>query len=275
MNNDIMRTVCLLSTSRSKWNVRDCFRLATSWFSENGQTPSLLSVHEQSKLGKLGKYPRQASRLAKLSEAASRGFTLIATEPEGDQKPNTQFRLYVAVMDNPRFFILSASPTYKMDIAALVAHAHSAFPVTYGYAFEAARCEGPVFTSIGLGYDTIEGSPDLYPIDLAGHWGHIVRLHWKSPQIETVLRSVYPLQVITPTHLRLPIAGMTLGAWIRADASRGKLEDIAPGLFLWRIALESQVRMVRAALYEAGLLWAWWPKDAEEPDIERALPKAK
>lgn len=72
----------------------------------------------------------------------------------------------------------------------------------------------------------------------------------------TMLRMVYPFNIININHLQIKLQGKTLQEWIGNNAHHGKLSPLSDQLFLWEVPIE-QLDSVNKLCGEAGLLVAW------------------
>jgi hypothetical protein len=66
-------------------------------------------------------------------------------------------------------------------------------------------------------------------------------------------RDVYPLNVLTRPHLNRTVGGQPLEKWIAADAQRGRLWQVADGVWVWTVPSVS-LHFVQAQLADEGLL---------------------
>lgn len=189
--------------------------------------------------------------------------------------PKTDFDVSIALDNELGLFVLSVCERLARNLDGLLqefAPFSSVFETQYGYAFEAARIEGPMYFALGMDF----GEPSV-PTDEDEHENHVI-LHWSAlaldqpdrPERWHALRSIYPLQLITEHHLALRVGRAKLGNWIKQDPQRGTLSPFQPGLWSWAVP-EASIEAVRQTLYEADLLWAWWPFGADEPDEDRSL----
>lgn len=147
----------------------------------------------------------------------------------------------------------------------------------YGYVFWLPRGYGPVqtFRSVRqkLGLDAIpddfgndDDSSYLAWWDQASGWNEKL----------TLLRDVYPINLLTRRYLDKPVQGTTLEQWIRKDPRRGTLEKLNEAITVWRPPPEN-VGAIREALFRAGVLfyhrffqpWSPWYRDFEKPFVPK------
>jgi hypothetical protein len=68
-----------------------------------------------------------------------------------------------------------------------------------------------------------------------------------------LLRDVYPFNILVDTHLKEPVNGKTLWAWIDSDPRHGTLDKITDHHWLWSIDPQ-HIPVAQEVLQEAGLL---------------------
>jgi hypothetical protein len=126
----------------------------------------------------------------------------------------------------------------------------------YGYLYWLPRGYGPVqtFRSVRqkLGWDTI---PDNFGDDDEDDSSYLAWWDQDSEWNEkhTLLRDVYPVNLLTRRYLDKPVHGTTLRKWIKEDAGRGTLENLNEAVTVWRPP-EQNIGIIREALFRAGVL---------------------
>ena len=83
------------------------------------------------------------------------------------------------------------------------------------------------------------------------------------------LRMVYPLNVLNGEHLEIRVNDLSLKEWIGSDSSRGSLESISNGMWIWSVDATA-LPEVNNACGEAGILLAWQKASTNKP--VRKLP---
>ncbi|AFK72472.1 hypothetical protein D3C76_746860 [compost metagenome] len=73
---------------------------------------------------------------------------------------------------------------------------------------------------------------------------------------ESLLRMVYPVNIISNKHLEVDVGGMLLKDWIGDGAGRGSLEALTSSTWLWYVQVD-QLEDVNKSLGEAGILISW------------------
>ncbi|RKO74912.1 hypothetical protein C5E04_21755 [Pectobacterium parmentieri] len=73
---------------------------------------------------------------------------------------------------------------------------------------------------------------------------------------ETMLRMVYPINVVNESHLAIDVNGFSLREWILSGEERGWLEKLNNEMWLWEVP-EKNLDEVNALLGEVGVLISW------------------
>ncbi|WP_054179702.1 hypothetical protein [Trabulsiella odontotermitis] len=87
---------------------------------------------------------------------------------------------------------------------------------------------------------------------------------------KTMLRMVYPGNIINNYHLSITLKGITLKEWILSDVRHGSLEKLNDEMWLWSVE-ENELDSINKCLGEAGILISWKPQIIKERT--RILPK--
>ncbi|WP_431225802.1 hypothetical protein ACQ86O_21875 [Serratia sp. L9] len=74
----------------------------------------------------------------------------------------------------------------------------------------------------------------------------------------TMLRMVYPVNVINRHHLDIVIENVSLKEWISSNEKHGSLEGLNNNLWLWTVE-DTELDEVNRYLGEAGVLISWKP----------------
>ncbi|WP_058910604.1 hypothetical protein [Entomohabitans teleogrylli] len=85
----------------------------------------------------------------------------------------------------------------------------------------------------------------------------------------TMLRMVYPVNVINRHHLDIVISNINLKEWISSDEKHGVLEELSSGLWLWTVDA-AELDEVNKYLGNAGVLISWKPLTIKK--TQRKLP---
>jgi len=126
----------------------------------------------------------------------------------------------------------------------------------YGCGFFMHRNRGPIHYVLGMGYEAVQYPNDRTYDESANisSWSYARDLRLARPW----LRDVYPFNFLGPKLAAMPVEGMPLVEWLRADPSRGIVEPFPcerePNVVLWKPPIE-QVPALRERLYKAGLVW--------------------
>ena len=74
-------------------------------------------------------------------------------------------------------------------------------------------------------------------------------------QLAGMMRDVYHFNVLTAPHLRQPVSGQPLAAWVASGPDRGTLQEVADQVWVWAVP-EKDLSHLRESLAAAGLLIA-------------------
>jgi hypothetical protein len=95
-----------------------------------------------------------------------------------------------------------------------------------------------------------------------------MRLKQNRPFTRGLLRFVYPLNYLSRRQIDHPVGDKSLKEWIESAADRGNLTWLCDELFVWQVP-EEQIRAIRVALGESGLLVAYKAPSMKQPDKKR------
>lgn len=141
-------------------------------------------------------------------------------------------------------------------IAAEFAH----FP--YGIAYTA--------DNVVDAFDYVTGNNlvKLFPYEAPDAWSEEVLPMYGGAQRykDSMLRLVYPYNVINKNHLALEIELVRLGDWIRADSDRGHLIELTNDLWLWEVEPE-KLEEINNALGAENLLLCWRPEKKKKKNF--------
>lgn len=139
-----------------------------------------------------------------------------------------------------------------------------ALPCSYAIVYETERVSNAMWYARGENFVTLyaDENPVAFSRETPG-------LYEGQRRYETAtLRMVYPRNFLNEHHLVIPVDGMPLAAWIRADPERGQLDQATETLWCWAVPVEG-LAAVNAACGKAGALLAWSPP---KPMQKRKLP---
>jgi hypothetical protein len=144
-------------------------------------------------------------------------------------------------------------------VGAIQAFGHAA-KITYGHAYLRPVRLGPIMYAYDLIYGLDESRPgDVDEIERMTRWFHerldMVAQNKRAPfrHLEGMQRDVYPLNVLTRPHLNCDVGGRPLEKWIAEDTGRGRLWQVADGVWVWSVPPLS-LPVVQATLADEGLL---------------------
>lgn len=123
----------------------------------------------------------------------------------------------------------------------------------YGIGYRRPFSLGPDLYALGMNTAPDYSEAGMLASDRIGAWFR-ERID-QNRHLQGYLRDVYPMNVLSDPHLRMPVNGVALADWIRTSADRGTLRPLAGGAWLWRVD-EQHVPAITAELEQAGLLIA-------------------
>ncbi|MDP4840325.1 MAG: hypothetical protein NWR43_01930 [Alphaproteobacteria bacterium] len=125
------------------------------------------------------------------------------------------------------------------------------FKAKYGYAFQRKFDLGPSLYPAGVISGLDYGRKERKEIT---NWDNLGLLEHSLYQPH-MIRDVYPLNFLSPQHLKAPIGDQTLEQWIQEDPSRGTLEELLPNFWCWSVDKQN-INSVKVALKPHNLLIA-------------------
>lgn len=132
--------------------------------------------------------------------------------------------------------------------------------ITYGHAYLRPVNLGPVMFAYDLSY-TADTEQKLDPQELSEmkfwRWERLdmVTQNRLAPfrHLSGMLRDLYPMNVLTSSHVRREICGHPLMDWIASEKRRGYLEEVAEKVWIW-VVPPHDLPHLRTTLEAHGLL---------------------
>ncbi len=248
MYNDIERgplanALALHYFSEDSVNAKGCFYFIEQWILNHGLTPT--------KMGGKGDKNITFSRGKKTLEKSNfkdikqQGIWIAALPPE-DRIGTEGFDFLMSAWIHFDECIKDSFCVFSWDdqlipwdniyINDLVKDLCQFLKPQYGYAFQRDFKKGPGFYPggiiVGLDHDD-ETKEERQEIT---NWGITGLADENDPDYEPhMIRDVYPLNFLSPQHLKAPIGSQTLQQWIQSDPSHGTLEEILPDFWSWAV----------------------------------------
>ncbi len=239
---------------------KKCFYFIEEWIQKNGLIPT--------KMGGKGSKNITFSRGKKTLEKTNfkgikeQGIWIAALPPEDTIGTEGFDFLMAGELDYERGFkknslvlcwddqIISWENSYIKD---LLKDLYQFCKPQYGYAFQREFEKGPICYPGGV----IVGIDDLdKEAQEITNWSIFKRIDSNSPDYQPhMIRDVYPLNFLSPQHLKAPIGDQTLEQWILDDPVRGSLEELLPDFWCWSVDKQN-IETVKEALKPHNLLIA-------------------
>ncbi|KGA43386.1 hypothetical protein L2164_13450 [Pectobacterium brasiliense] len=120
-------------------------------------------------------------------------------------------------------------------------------------------------------YATGDNMINLYPYENASLFKRECPGRFKGQERykNSMLRMVYPVNVINENHRSIIINGVSLYEWIFSNEKYGVVESLDNGMWLWMVQ-ESNLDEVNDVLGKAGVLISW--KSSSAKKVPRKLP---
>lgn len=127
-------------------------------------------------------------------------------------------------------------------------------PCSYGIAYFSDKITNAFYYATGDNMVNIYAyeSSSLFKRECLG------RFEGRERYKKTMLRMVYPINVINQSHLEICVGGVELKQWISNNAKHGSLEELNNGLWLWVVS-DNDLDYINECLGEAGVLLSWKP----------------
>ncbi|MEO3740270.1 hypothetical protein [Kosakonia sp. WA-90] len=142
------------------------------------------------------------------------------------------------------------------DMAALLRMVACEIHFDYGIAYHCDTVSKAYYYAAGENLVSVCGceNPALFKRETPGRFRGAERYR------RSMLRMIYPVNVVNRHHLAQPVMGMPLQTWI-ATTGAGGIEHLQNDLWLWTVS-DARIAEVNQTLGEAGLLIAWKGGDA-------------
>tara|TARA_R110002095_G_scaffold179414_1_gene156869 strand:+ start:451 stop:1257 length:807 start_codon:yes stop_codon:yes gene_type:complete len=264
MFNDVLRgpvanVLVLHYIKPEETNFEGWFSFAENWLLKHGLTPTKMSGKGDSNIT----FSRGKKTLIKENYQRMReeGLTILALPP--DEKVSTEAFDFIMAshLDMDKNYKGTACtfcwgdqvvPWGSTYIKTLVKDLLNFIKPAYGYAFQREFKKGPIFYPAGIESGKIS---DQEGAELR-NWRVTGRSPDDDPDYQPhMIRDVYPLNFLSPQHLKAPVGDQTLEQWIKSDSTRGTLEEILPDFWCWSVDPQN-IEPVKESLKPHNLLIA-------------------
>jgi len=242
---------------------KGCFYFIEEWIQKNGLLPT--------KMGGKGDKSITFSRGKKTLEKTNfegvqeQGIWIAALPPEEKIVTECFDFLMAGDLDYARGFKKNSCvlcwddkliPWDTSYIKDLVKDLHQFCNPKYGYAFQREFKKGPGFYPGGVisGLDhSDETKKERQEIT---NWGITGLADESDPDYQPhMIRDVYPLNFLSPQHLKAQIGDQALEQWIKSDSTRGSLEELLPNFWCWSVEA-AHIESIKEALKPHNILIA-------------------
>jgi hypothetical protein len=149
-----------------------------------------------------------------------------------------------------RTAILSCE-TGLLDNVELAKQMATIFSPVYGIGFQRPFLKGPDLYAYGMSAGLGYSGADRIEMNQIGVWMR-ERMGQRRYR-DGMLRDVYPLNLLTESHVGQEIENRSLRDWIRQDPQRGQLGELDSQQWIWHVPTGS-LEGVRVSLRSAGLV---------------------
>ncbi len=236
-------------------NVVEFHRIAKLLFDANGVSPDVGSLEASADENKVLDYPSIVAALSTGRNREARDCDFYHTLPGYKQLIFgwDVFASLISTVEKTMVFCCAQSLP-SVDIGhfeEIVRRLAALVDLKYAIGYERPFELGPDLYAhgmvTGLGY-----SPEgMAQGDRIAAWMH-ERLG-ANRHLHGFVRDVYPLNVLSSSHVSRDVENVSLGQWIQQSADRGDLKQIGGEAWLWNLD-HNQIDSVRADLQRAGCL---------------------
>ncbi|NCP62835.1 MAG: hypothetical protein GW748_06630 [Alphaproteobacteria bacterium] len=241
-------------------DAKSLFCFIEDWISKQGLTPT--------KMGGKGNKSITFSRGKKALEKENfkgiqeQGIWIIALPPENKVGTETFDFLMAGAMDCEDSFKENTCklcwdeqiiPWENAYIKNLAKDLYQFCKPKYGYAFQREFEKGPIYYSGGI-IAGVDYSQKKERQEIT-NWGIVGQNEKHSKYQPHMIRDVYPLNFLSPQHLKAKIGSQTLQEWIQSDPSHGSLEKLLPDFWCWSVD-EKHIESVKEDLKPHNFLIA-------------------
>ena len=123
----------------------------------------------------------------------------------------------------------------------------------YGFVHQRDYQKGPVFYTwgiiVGLDSEKPEEKEERQRITKWNHQYQLSRGQYRTG----LLREIYPLNLLSQTHLIEPVYETTLESWIKSSPDHGDLKPLTQNLWSWWVP-EDKIQIVTQSLKNSGII---------------------
>ena len=236
------------------------FYFIEEWMHKHGLTPTKMAGKgSKSIIFSRGKKTLEKENFKGIQK---QGIWVIALPPEDRINTEAFDFLMAGELDYARGFkknscvlcwddqIIPWENSYIKDLAKVL---YQFSEPQYGYGFQREFKKGPICYPGGV----IAGIDDLdREAQEITNWSISKRIDPKDPCYQPhMIRDVYPLNFLSPRHLKAKIGSQTLQEWIKSAPSHGSLEKILPDFWCWSVE-SKHIEELKKALKPHNLLIA-------------------
>jgi hypothetical protein len=258
MNSEMLSVavVALYGTASDSAAVESWFQAAVRFMKRLGHGPDMLSISRSGKTGRWTSFDTGLRKLEKLGFHDVTDISLCRVRP-GGTVPLHDYDILGSYSLSSRYALLACSesilPFSKPDWLELIQEMLKLSAAAYGVGYVRPASLGPVPYALGIAEGLGFSGAEYEEATLISTWGY-------SGMPERVyeaglLRDVYPLNALSPSHLAKSVAGMPLRSWIEeANGKRGTLKSTTRDRWIWDLR-GRELETLRAQLRANGCLF--------------------
>ncbi|WP_339800228.1 hypothetical protein [Saezia sanguinis] len=141
--------------------------------------------------------------------------------------------------------------THFEELIALIKELDRLACFSYGIAYSASEVTDAFYYATGNNF------VNIFPYENSSAWKRELPglYNGQARYQNSMLRMVYPINIINDHHLDIDVAGSTLREWIESNAIHGSLEKLNR-MWLWKVDMNN-LDHVNQCCGEAGVLISW------------------
>jgi hypothetical protein len=227
------------------------FDLVSSYFAEASTLPDVVLLGTDAE-GSQRISLEEARAITRTNRLLTKDIQIIATKPGYKQLVFGWTMMANIIMSNGRTAMIAVEAG-RLDFSEVARNFGAVFGPCYGIGYQREFKKGPDLyaygMAAGLGYTGAERSET----QRIGAWFR-ERMSGNRHKIG-MLRDLYPINLLTASHLAQQVEHVPLKKWIDHNAERGSLVELENHQWIWYVP-PTKVQNVKERLKTSGLLVA-------------------